>query len=422
MKNCIFLFALTLLFSPVPSAGALISGTPISGALISGAPISDTPSVNATNIASAETTSWQAAASRAQEDQRIRNAVESVREAVAPDSRVAVFDISWEIRGIQVLLSGEVDHPEARDRVVEAVREAGFSDVTVNIVVLPHPGLGQNTFGLVRVSVGNMRAEPRFSSELVTQVLMGTPLEVLKRQRGWFYVRSPDNYLGWMSSGLFERMNQQRLKEWNNADKVIMNHYHGMAYEEPTAQSLPVSNVSIGNRMMRTGQSGDWIAVALPDGRTGFIPSDMVEPYDSWKQSRELTGENIARTAKQFIGIPYVWGGTSAKGFDCSGLTKTVFWLNGMDLSRDASQQILMGEHVDPGEQFENLQTGDLLFFGRAASANSPERIVHVGIYLGNREFIHASYLVRINSLDPDARNFDRYEYNRFVRARRLIH
>ena len=359
--------------------------------------------------------------SAAQEDLRIRNAIESVRKELAPDRRVAVFDVNWEVRGTRVLLSGEVDNPEARKRVAAAVHETGFSEVRNDIVVLPHPGLGQNTRGVVRVSVAQMRSEPRYTSELVTQVLMGTPLRILKRQRSWFYVQSPDNYLGWMSAGLLEQMDPQRYEMWKDSEKIIVTDYHGIVYEDPSTHSLPVSNVSIGNRMIHKGQDGEWTSVALPDGRTGFLSSARVEPYDQWRQTRELTGENITSTARMFIGVPYLWGGTSAKGFDCSGLTKMVFWLNGMDLSRDASQQILMGEHVDPGSRFGNLKTGDLLFFGRAATAETPERIVHVGIYLGNREFIHASYLVRINSLDPEASHFDRYEYNRFVRARRLI-
>ena len=356
-----------------------------------------------------------------QEDQRIRNAIESVRTEMVPDRRVAVFDLTWEVRGTRVILSGEVDDAAVRDRVLHELRQAGFDDVRDDIVVLPHPGLGQNTHGVVRISVAQMRSEPHYTSELVTQVLMGTPLRVLKRQRGWFYVQSPDKYLGWMSAGLFEQKDPQRFETWEANEKVIVTGYHGIVYEEPSTQSLPVSNVSTGNRMRLAGQNGEWTSVMLPDGRTGHIRSELIEPFDQWQQTRELTGENVARTAKMFIGVPYLWGGTSAKGFDCSGLTKMVFWLNGMDLSRDASQQILMGEHVDPGPRFSNLKMGDLLFFGRAATSDAPERIVHVGIYLGNREFIHASYLVRINSLDPEAPNFDRYEYNRFVRARRLI-
>lgn len=353
---------------------------------------------------------------------QIENAIESIRQAWAPDRRVAVFDISWEYQRNRVLLKGEVDNPITKERIIDAILQAGYSDIDDQILVLPHPDLGENIYGMVRVSVGNMRFEPRYTSELVTQVLMGMPIRILKRRNSWFYVQSPDNYLGWMSAGTFERMDQKRLDQWNAAKKIIVTGYHGMVYEEPDIQSLPVSDVITGNRIKVTGMQDDWFAVALPDGRNGFLKMDKATTYENWTGTRNLTPENIAATSKLFIGVPYLWGGTSAKGFDCSGFTKKVFWLNGMDLSRDASQQIQMGEHVDPGAHFKNLKTGDLLFFGQAESDTNPERIVHVGIYLGNREFIHSSYLVRINSLDPNASNFDRYEYNRFVRARRLIH
>jgi cell wall-associated NlpC family hydrolase len=125
----------------------------------------------------------------------------------------------------------------------------------------------------------------------------------------------------------------------------------------------------------------------------------------------------------QFLGVPYLWGGTSVKGMDCSGFTKTVFRLNGMELNRDANQQALMGEEVVVDEQFNNLRTGDLLFFGRKATADRPERITHVAIYVGNKEYVHApgGARVRINSFDPAAPNFSQSLLTSFVRARRVL-
>jgi cell wall-associated NlpC family hydrolase len=115
-----------------------------------------------------------------------------------------------------------------------------------------------------------------------------------------------------------------------------------------------------------------------------------------------------------------MWGGTSIKAMDCSGFTKTAFYLNGVILERDASQQAKTGEDVDISEGFDNLQKGDLLFFGSKATQERGERITHVGIYMGNGEFIHSATSVRINSLIPDAYNY--YEGStRLVRANRLI-
>lgn len=363
-----------------------------------------------------------ACSSTDQFDARIKEIVNTINEQYAPDSRIAVFDINWKWENRIPVLTGEIDNPDAKEALFSALRESDIPDPVDSITVLPHKDLGDYRYALINVTVGNMRSTHRHTSELVTQVLMGTPVKVLKRHRGWYYIQSPDSYLGWINSGALHLLTKDDIRSWEDAERVVVTDYHAIVHESPNADTKPVSNVVAGSRLKQTGSSGAWYQVALPDGRAGYIERRYVRDYTAWRETRELTGENIERTALRFIGIPYLWGGTSVKGMDCSGFTKTVFWLNGKDLSRDASQQVLMGREVDAGENFNNLQTGDLLFFGREATDDSPERIVHVGIYLRDGEFIHSSEYVRINSFFSDAPNFDEFERNRFVRAKRLIH
>jgi cell wall-associated NlpC family hydrolase len=122
------------------------------------------------------------------------------------------------------------------------------------------------------------------------------------------------------------------------------------------------------------------------------------------------------------MGIPYLWGGTSSKGFDCSGFTKTVYFLHGVIIPRDASQQALVGKLVDETGDFSKLQPGDLLFFGEKATEQNPkERVVHVAIYIGNKRFIHAGNPIRVNSLDPSDELYDAHNATRYLRAKRIV-
>ena len=116
------------------------------------------------------------------------------------------------------------------------------------------------------------------------------------------------------------------------------------------------------------------------------------------------------------MGIPYLWGGNSSKGFDCSGFVQTVFRLMNVDLPRDASQMAEKGTEVPLDDSLENLQIGDLLFFGKTM-----QRITHVALYLGNHLFIHAEGKVRINSLTPESKVYNDYRRKTLLKAQRIV-
>ncbi|MCX6334979.1 MAG: C40 family peptidase [Bacteroidia bacterium] len=130
--------------------------------------------------------------------------------------------------------------------------------------------------------------------------------------------------------------------------------------------------------------------------------------------------EKLIIFAKQFIGYPYLWGGTSAKAMDCSGFTKTIYFTGGIILARDASQQFLHGVKVDVSSSLSNLQPGDLVYIGRL-NKEGKERITHTGMYIGNTEVIHSSGLVSINSLDSTRSNYSSYLGKGLRGARRII-
>ncbi|HCE47945.1 MAG TPA: hypothetical protein DEQ84_04690, partial [Prevotellaceae bacterium] len=161
--------------------------------------------------------------------------------------------------------------------------------------------------------------------------------------------------------------------------------------------------------------------VAYPDGRQGFIPKEASRPLDKWRKSLKQDAENILATGLRLNGIPYMWGGTSTKGVDCSGFVRTTLLMHDIIIPRDASQQAYKGKRIEINSDFSNLEPGDLLFFGKKASSGRKERVSHVGIYMGNKKFIHSLGWVHVSSFDPSADNYDEYDLNRLLFASRVL-
>jgi cell wall-associated NlpC family hydrolase len=346
----------------------------------------------------------------------------AVRAKFAPDRRLAVFEVTVERQQDKTVARGEVESAAARDAAIEALRASGPSPIVDEIRVLPDPALGTQTFGIVRVSVANVRGKPAHAAEMVTQTILGWPVRVLKEQSGWFLVHTePDGYLGWIEDLQLTRVTAEGRREWEDASRVIATTPYSVMREAPAADADPVADLVIGAVVRATGSAGDWTQVLLPDGRRGFVRANEVEEYANWRASRAPIAASVERTARQFMGVPYLWGGTSVKGFDCSGFAKTVFRLNGIELPRDTDQQAQIGTLVPIDPEFSQLAKGDLLFFGSAAQADRPERISHVGIYLGNGEFIHESGLVRRSSLSASSPIYSESLRKRLLRVRRLL-
>ncbi|MGA0559464.1 NlpC/P60 family protein [Larkinella sp. VNQ87] len=349
--------------------------------------------------------------------QSLQQLVEAVQKQYAPDKRVAIFNIVADSSGT---LTGFTNLPEAKQALLNQLKAADRPFVD-QIQLLPAPVLGEKTFAIVNVSVANLRSNARNSAELSTQALLGMPLNVWDKDRGWYQVQTPDQYIAWTDSGALQLMTKADFEQWNSAEKIIYTRPFGFVYSEPNKRAQTVSDIVAGNQLVLVSEQRRYFQVRYPDGRTGYIPKYEAQRLADWQAAARPTEEALVSTAKSLMGIPYLWGGTSVKGMDCSGFTKTVYLLNGQQLPRDASQQVHVGDLIDTaGKNFARLRPGDLLFFGEPATADKPERVVHVGMWIGNNEFIHASGQIRITSVDPNAPNFDAYELNRFLRVKRV--
>jgi hypothetical protein len=354
------------------------------------------------------------------EDAPVHPIIKELRQRYAPDKRVAIFDVAVVEQGRTVTVKGEVGDPNAKEELLLRFR-AERPDVLDSIDVLPAANLGEKTWGIITVSVANMRSDPRESAELGTQALMGSIVRIWKKKGGYLYIQTPDKYLGWADIDQMQLVTEQEANEWNNSKRLFFTGMYDLVRQQPSETSYPVCDISAGGVVKDIGESGSWRRIGLADGRVGFIQKKNLIDQKEWGTTLQPVAANIERSGKFMMGVPYLWGGTSAKGVDCSGFTKTVYLLNGVMLDRDANQQAEQGTPVETGTDFSNLKKGDLLFFGRKAEEGKTERITHVGIYLGNREYIHSSGRVQINSFDRSSPLFNEYNLNRYVRARRII-
>jgi cell wall-associated NlpC family hydrolase len=271
-----------------------------------------------------------------------------------------------------------------------------------------------SSWGLVRVSVADVHREPDHKSEQVTQAIMGMALEILDQRRNWRYVRLPDGYLGWVSESLLQLGEEKLIQRWQASSKLMVTSQVALILSRRQSASIPVSDAVIGTQLLRLETGQRWHRVALPDGRQGWIAHRDTADVGNIIHLEGGSAEQILKTAHSFMGFPYLWGGTTPKGFDCSGFVQTVFRLNGLSLPRDSSQQFTQGREVSQREQ---LRPADLVFF----KAQDADRIVHVAIHIQKSKFIHCSGYVRINSLEQSAEDYDASLEAQYAGAKRLI-
>ncbi|MEW5844436.1 MAG: NlpC/P60 family protein [Bacteroidota bacterium] len=359
---------------------------------------------------------------KAQED-KINSVIKVIADTehhYAPDKRTAVWEVSAnELNGV-VTLTGETNIKAAKKHLLENLKTMNVP-LKDEIQTLPAKDLGENIYGIVNLSVANIRTEPEDRAELASQSLLGTCVRILKKIPGYYLIQTPDQYIGWMDNDGLVPVNKTAIENWMQSEKVIFTKEFGFVFATPDISENRVSDLAAGDLVSLESEENNFYKVKYPDNRIGFIPKSDCEPFKSWLDKRNPTGDDIISTTKLFLGFPYLWGGTSVKGMDCSGFTKTVYFMNGIVLPRDASQQVHTGVLVDTKSGFGNLQSGDLLFFGFAATDSTKERITHVGIYIGNLKFIHSSGMVKINSFDKNAPDYSDFRTMHFIRAKRIL-
>ncbi|SHM36133.1 C40 family peptidase [Flavobacterium chilense] len=229
-------------------------------------------------------------------------------------------------------------------------------------------------FGICNLAIVPVRSEPSDRSEIVTQLLFGEHIEILERQNQWARIKIQyDDYEGWVDSKQYQVISEE--------------HYNQLSKEAIILNADLIDYIT----------APDNLLLPIPLGASlTFLNNNEINisnfDFEGTKTSGIKPKSALISTAFMYLNAPYLWGGKTPFGIDCSGFTQMVYKLNGYKIHRDASQQALDGE---PLSFIEESEAGDLAFFD-----NDEGNIIHVGIIMENNYIIHASGKVRIDRLD----------------------
>ncbi|MBC8182477.1 C40 family peptidase [candidate division KSB1 bacterium] len=342
--------------------------------------------------------------------------IEQVRLKHCPDKRTSVYDVEAKREKNKLILKGEILSVEAKNELMAGLKSGG-NQVVDKLTLLPDPDLNGNIYGVVTISVAQVRKQPDVYYEIITQELLGKEIRILKKDGIWFYCQFEDNYIGWIMESSVASGDKKFIEQWREQPKLIITASCGQILQKASGKNnYPVCDVVLGNKMINLGIENNLFHVQLPDGRKGYIKNNMAMDVEKFNELPKGKAKDLIHLAYSFMGIPYFWGGKSPKGFDCSGFVQTIYKMNGFQLQRDANMQVNQGKEVLIDGSLDNLKSCDLLFFGE-----NLEHITHVGMYLGEGKFIHADGMVQINSLNPGDKDYSEYRRNGLKAVRRYL-
>ncbi len=252
--------------------------------------------------------------------------------------------------------------------------------------------------GMLQVVTGvaNVRRSPSHSSELLTQLIMGESATLLQSLPDWHLIRMSDGYHGWVPAWSVKHKEDRKIREFERDVNAMVSEGIETVWPEPDTESPPADRLVSGTAVIDCGGDGAFSRVEMAHGGEGYIRTGAVEPLRIDRPDRDrLVGRAI-----RHLGVPYLWGGTTAGGFDCSGLAMRIFRMEGVFLPRDSDLQAGVGGYI-PREDLGEALPGDLIFFG------GDDSVDHVAIYIGRGDFIHASGEVRTGSLESQGSRYD---------------
>ena len=233
-----------------------------------------------------------------------------------------------------------------------------------------------------------VREEPSEAAEQATQLLFGEVCEVVDHLPGWTKIRSTmDGQTGWVSAKMVTPVSEEAKKQWGDETMGVV-----------AVPMAVATDIATGEKRMLT------IGTRLPNYANGtFIVLEkqyQIDPicvYEIKGERLEVKGEEVVRVAKSLLNVPYLWGGKNMMGFDCSGFVQTVYSVFGIQLLRNAREQITQGKVVN---SLAESQPGDLVFFDHSDRDPNATKISHVGMLISPTQVIHCSGWVHIDRID----------------------
>ena len=295
---------------------------------------------------------------------KVERALDDIRRKWVPDGRLGVFEVSLLPKGVAGITSSR----DARDALRRFAADEGLVD---QVMLLPNETV-DDAAAVVTAAIAPLQREPQLTAARVSEVLHGETLDVLERREEWLRVQATDGYVAWLPAGYVATGPADWAEDWR---------------QRATARSFSADVVTAAGR--RRLPTGGRVAlkrgvVELADGQRGAVAAGSVRREQELRvEARHLALPELAQ--KWFGGAPYLWGGRTEWGIDCSGLVQAVYGARGVQLPRDSDQQFTLGREVPMKSDGAGYEAGDLLFFAERG------RVAHVALWAGAGRIVHSA-------------------------------
>jgi hypothetical protein len=329
------------------------------------------------------------------------------RREMLGDPRLFPFEVAAKRESDgRVVLTGHVGYEENRTALLEFLRQLGFDRIDNQIEILPSPKLDDKPFGFIRTTHAFSYDRPAGKREVVTDLLLGTPVYLLRERRdGHVYCHAGEGYLGYVDDKDIRRVGSKEFARYQTGRQIRVQR----EFKTPDGFRVPM-----GARLRYVTLRGETVIGELPNGGEIAIPSGHCGIHSGEPGARI---ERVIANASQMLGVKYVWGGNTSDGIDCSGLVQTAFAAEGINLARDASQQMFAGRLTATRWNRDGLRPGDTLYFLGVSG-----KVTHTAIYVGEGRYLEAVRpRVRFTSFNPDDPAYDAKRARAFCFAKRLL-